>query len=139
LAHHEHYRRPEVPKTLEGLNDCFRGVLGHQKNNVYYSRHYKQLSQISEKICQIQKRVLADLRDIIAEVFLNLRQSGLMTVELPCQSEYLTQTILSICAYGTVLNDVNLLACVWSLIYPTLTEAGKLLYHCKIENLLGEQ
>ncbi|MDR1137526.1 MAG: TetR/AcrR family transcriptional regulator, partial [Synergistaceae bacterium] len=131
---HENYRKPETPKTLEGLNSCFCRVLSHQKDNVYYSRHYKQLSQISEKIYHIQKRVLDDFNDILEESFRNLRQAELMVPDIvPEQSEYLAQTILSICAYGTVMNGVDLLACIWSLIYPTLTEAGKSIYHSKVE------
>jgi AcrR family transcriptional regulator len=133
-ARHENYRRPEAPKTLEELDGCLRGVLRHQEDNIYYSRHYKQLSQISDKIYQIQKRVLGDLHDILEETFGNLRQSGLMAPDaIPSQSEYLTQTILSVCAYGIVSGGVNPLACIWSLIYPTLTEAGKSVYHAKIE------
>jgi AcrR family transcriptional regulator len=131
---HENYRKPETPKTLEELDGCFRGVLGHQKDNVYYARHYKQLSQISDKIYRIQKKVLDDLHNILEETFSNLRQAGLMAPdEIPGQSEYLAQTILSICACGTVLTGVNLLICIWSLIYPVLTESGKLIYHSKIE------
>ncbi|MDR0654416.1 MAG: TetR/AcrR family transcriptional regulator [Synergistaceae bacterium] len=137
LARHENYQRPEAPKTLEELNDCFRGVLRHQEDNIYYSRHYKQLSQISEKIYRIQKHVLDDLHDILEEAFGNLRQSGMMVPDMiPAQGEYLTQTILSICAYGTVLGGVNPLACIWSLIYPTLTEAGRSIYHSKIRTFL---
>jgi AcrR family transcriptional regulator len=140
LARHENYQKPDAPKTLEELNDCFRGLLRHQEDNIYYSRHYKQLSQISEKICQIQKKVLGDLRDILEETFENLRQTGLMAPDMiPSQYEYLTQTILSICAYGIIWGGVNPLACIWSLIYPILTEAGKSIYHSKIEKSIGEQ
>lgn len=125
-AQHSEYRVPDIPRTLEELDACFKRVLLHQEKNCYYSRHYQQLSQISPKIYEIQRRVLQDLRDLVAGAFMNLIQAKLMkTDEVPCQSENTIQAILTICAYGTVLGETTPIACVWSLIYPLLTENGK--------------
>lgn len=133
LEWHKRYQKPKSPETLEGLDGCFRRVLGHQEDNIYYSRHYKQLSQVSERIRRIQEKVLSDLHDIIEEAFRNLREARLMeSDEIPAQSEYLIRTILSICAYGSVQNDTDLLMCIWSLIFPMLTKEGRIQYHAKI-------
>jgi hypothetical protein len=79
--------------------------------------------------------VISDLRDNIAEAFLNLERAGLFKEdEIPGQRENLLQTILSICACGLIVSEIGLLGCIWSLIYPLLTERGKSIYHLNIES-----
>ncbi|MDR1481965.1 MAG: TetR/AcrR family transcriptional regulator [Synergistaceae bacterium] len=137
LEWHKRYQKPRPPKTLEGLNECFRRVLGHQEDNVYYAKHYRQLSQVSERIHQIQNKVLCDLYDIIKEAFSNLRENQMMTAEqITAQIEYLLQTILSLCAYGCVTRETDVLACIWSQIFPLLTEDGQAVFHSKIAPIL---
>jgi AcrR family transcriptional regulator len=127
LEWHKRYKKPKNPETLEELDNCFRRVLGHQEDNIYYFKHYRQLSQVSERIRRIQENVLSDLHDIIEGSFRNLREARLMGPdEIPAQSEYLIQTILSICAYGSVRDDTDLLMCIWSLIFPMLTKDGRI-------------
>ena len=125
-AQHSEYRVPDVPRTLEELDACFKRVLLHQEKNCYYSRHYRQLAQISHKIYEIQKRVLQDLRDLVTGAFVNLIQAGLMNAdEVPGQSSNTIQAILTICAYGTALDETTPISCIWSLIHPLLTDDGK--------------
>lgn len=134
LFQHEGYRKPGSPKTLEDLHECFKRVLAHQSRNPYYFRHYKQLAQISPKIHRVQETVLRDLRDLVRDAFSHLRLARLLEAEIfENQGEYLIQTILTLCAYGTVLEKANPLSCVWGLIYPLLTASGKKIYRERIE------
>jgi AcrR family transcriptional regulator len=134
LFQHAGYRKPESPQTLEGLHECFKRVLAHQSGNPYYSRHYKQLAQISPQIRGIQETVLHDLRDLIKDAFSHFKLAGLLEAEIfENQDEYLIETILTLCAYGTVLERTNPLSCVWGLIYPMLTASGKKIYRERIE------
>jgi AcrR family transcriptional regulator len=133
LEQHKNYKKPEIPRTLEELDACFRRVLGHQEKNAYYFHNYKQLGQISSRVFQIQKKVIQDLRDMIDGAFQNLKSSGLLkTDELPGQSENLIRVTLSLCAYGVVFENTNPIDSIWSLIYPLLTESGRAIYHSRI-------
>lgn len=135
LSQHAAYRKPESPETLEELHECFKRVLTHQNRNPYYFHHYKQFAQISPKIQRTQETVLHDLHSLTRDAFSNFWLAGLMNADnFENQGEYLIQTILTLCAYGTVLGKTNLLSCIWSLIYPLLTSAGKKIYQERIYN-----
>jgi len=132
---HQNYHKPEHLKTLQELHECFQRVLTHQRGNPYYFHHYKQLAQLSPQIYRIQNTVLNDLHDLIQNAFKNLTSQHQMTPDaLENQSENLAQAIITLCAYGTALNGVNVIACIWSLIYPKLTPKGKAIYHKHIEH-----
>jgi AcrR family transcriptional regulator len=129
LSQHIGYMKPGSLLTLEALHDCFRRVLAHQNKNPYYFHNYKQLAQISPKIRRVQETVLFDLRDLIKDAFSNFRLAGFMEAEsFENQDECLIQTVLTLCAYGTVLEKENPLLCLWGLIHPLLTALGKQIY-----------
>lgn len=126
LEKHSHYQKPAPFSTLEALDGFFQRLLNHQKENIYYFRHYKQLAQLSETVYHIQLGVMQDTCEVLRGTFDTLRASGYMEAEqLPDQTELLIDAIMSVFTYGTLRNMDKRSRCVWSLLYPLLTETGK--------------
>lgn len=126
LEKHSHYQKPDPFPTLEALDGFFQRLLNHQKENIYYFRHYKQLAHLSETVYHIQLGVMQDTCEVLRGSFDALRASGHMEAELlPDQTELLIDAIMSVFTYGTLRNMDKRSRCVWSLLYPLLTETGK--------------
>lgn len=134
---HSHYTEPATPATLEELNELFLRVGKIAKENAFYFWHYTQLSQTSEKIRNIQNTVIQNNYALFSEAFQELNAGGSMQdEEYPGQYERLVQAMMLTCTYwvphGRILERVGakgtFLDCVWGILYPMLTEQGKLQY-----------
>lgn len=126
LEQNKKYKKTEPPESLEELNTFFVKILEHQKQNNYYFRHYTQLAQICPNVYNIQKNVINDLNYTLYKGFENLYNSGILKEDcIKGQKSYLVKAIITICVYGsTIIDDMERLKCIWSLIYPLLTEKG---------------
>lgn len=125
LEKHKSYRKFEPPQSLEALNRLFDRILKHQEANVYYFRHYAELAEISPRVYQMQTTILQDLYESLKTAFENLHCQGFLKEDaLSNQTTLLIQAILSICIYGAPFLGLSRINCLWSLIYPLLTEKG---------------
>lgn len=134
---HSHYERPPVPATLAELNAHFLRVQKVTTDNAFYFWHYTQLSQLSERIRNIQSTVSGNNRALFSEAFRLLEQEGILQgEEYPGQYEHIIRVVMLACTYWTPhsrlvksagAND-GFLANVWSIIYPILTDQGKKQY-----------
>ncbi|MGX9758189.1 TetR/AcrR family transcriptional regulator [Clostridioides difficile] len=140
---HKNYKKIDMPKSLQDLNELFLNSLNIQNENAYYFKHYDQLSQISPKIYKFQLDFIKELKEFLKESFLNLQNSNLVQeCTLPNQIENIIECILTILIYKPVgtkeLNEhdsiKNTLNCLWSIIFMFLTEKGKHIYSNSISN-----
>lgn len=133
LERHSHYQKPVPYPTIEALDGFFQRLLNHQRENIYYFRHFKQLAHLSDTVYQIQLGVMENTYEALGGSFAALRTSGVMVQALlPNQTEHLIDAILSVFTYGTLRNMDGRRSCVWSLIYPLLTEVGRTEFQDKI-------
>lgn len=140
---HKNYKKVDCPKSLEDLNNLFLNSLNTQNENAYYFKHYNQLSQISQKIYNIQINSIKELQAFLKESFKNLQESNLIKeCPLPNQIENIIECILTILIYKPVntkeLNEhdstKNIMDCLWSIIFMYLTDEGKSIYLNSISN-----
>lgn len=132
---HSHYVKPEPPATLEELNEFFLRSQKVVKENAFYFWHYTQLAQTSEKIKNIQSKVIKNNDALFLEAFKLLNESGsFRNEEYSGQYKQLIQAIMLICIHwiphsklveGMGANE-DFLDCVWAIIYPLLTDEGKI-------------
>lgn len=132
---HSHYVKPEPPATLEELNEFFLRSQKVVKENAFYFWHYTQLAQTSEKIKNIQSKVIKNNDALFLEAFKLLNENGsFRNEEYSGQYKQLIQAIMLICTHwiphsklveGMGANE-NFLDCVWAIIYPLLTDKGKI-------------
>lgn len=66
---HSHYVKPEPPSTLEELNKLFLRTREVARENAFYFWHYTQLAQTSEKIKNIQSKVIKNNYVLFSEAF----------------------------------------------------------------------
>lgn len=134
---HSHYVRQEPPTTLEELNVLFVQAQKVAKDNAFYFWDHTQLAQISEKIKEIQNAVIRDKYTLLSEAFKFLNEEGsLLNEEYPGQYEQNIRAIMLVCIYWTPHSRLeenmgikgDFLDCVWGIIYPLLTEKGKIQY-----------
>lgn len=132
---HSHYVKPEPPATLEELNEHFLRVQKVAKENGFYFWHYTQLAQTSEKIRSIQSKVIKNNYVLFSEAFKLLNKNGSFRDEqYPGQYIQLIQALMLICTHWTPHSKLvesletkgDFLDCVWAVIYPLLTETGKI-------------
>lgn len=132
---HSHYVKPDPPATLEELNEHFLRVQKVAKENAFYFWHYTQLAQTSEKIRSIQSKVIKNNYVLFSEAFKRLNENGSFRDEqYPGQYKQLIQALMLICTHWTPHNKLiegleikgDFLDCVWAVIYPLLTETGKI-------------
>lgn len=132
---HSHYVKPESPTTLEELNEFFLRSQRVAKENAFYFWHFTQLSQTSEKIRKIQNTVIRDSYILLSKTFKLLNEIGSIQNEAYSQQyEQIIRTIMLNCIYCTphsrleesVGTKVDFLDCVWAIIYPLLTDKGKI-------------
>ena len=139
VKQHENYKKKIIPRNLQELNILFKDLLTHEEKNSYYFRHYTQLAQLCPKVYEIQVEVIGDMNNLFFTVFCDFQKQGLMQQEgIPNQIEYLVQAVLSMSIYGTVPFGHKRLPCIWSLIFPLLTEKGKEIYFKEIAPTLAK-
>lgn len=128
-AGHMGYQKAEPMQTLLELDTFFQHRLRFQARNPYLFRNYAQLEQLSSKIYEMHRQVIRDLHEVLSLTFCNWKAQGLMAPDqLEGQSGHLVQALVTICIFGMALAQENRLDCFWSLIYPTLTAAGRAEY-----------
>lgn len=134
---HSHYVKPKPPTTLEELNTLFLRAQKVAKENAFYFWHYTQLAQMSERIREIQNTVIANNFKLFSDALKLLNESGsLQSEEYPSQYEQIARSIMLACTYWTPFSKLeervetkgDFLDCVWGMIYPLLTEQGKIRY-----------
>lgn len=134
---HSHYIQPKPPSTLEELNALFLRVQTVAKENAFYFWHYTQLAQMSERIREIQNTVIRNNSKLFLDALKLLnKNSSLQSEEYPGQHEQIARSIMLACTYWTPFSKLeekvdtkgNFLDCVWGMIYPLLTEQGKIRY-----------
>lgn len=132
---HSHYVKPEPPSTLEELNKLFLRTREVARENAFYFWHYTQLAQTSEKIKNIQSKVIKNNYVLFSEAFKRLNENGsIKNEEYSNQYQQLVQAIMLLCAHWTPHSKLvegmeargDFLDCVWAVIYPLLTDPGKL-------------
>lgn len=139
LEQHTAYRKFKVPTNLKELDGFFRHMINHQDKNDYYFRHYAQLAQLSPRVYAIQRSVVQDKKNTLLEAFGTLTTDDILLRDhITGQTALLTDAIMFLSTYGISMNAQNRLRCLWSLIYPLLTEKGQALYHQAIEPHLPE-
>lgn len=131
---HLHYTKPAPPTTLEELNEHFLRSQKIVEENAFYFWHYTQLSQISDKIKNIQNAVIREQYRLFYETFGVLNRDGMLQgEEYPGQYGQIIQAVMLTSIYwgphsrlekGLGLNE-NFLDCIWGIIYPILTQEGK--------------
>lgn len=134
---HSHYVRPEPPCTLEELGALFCRVQRVARENAFYFWDYTQLAQTSGRIREIQSAVIQDHFALFSEALRLLHGDGsLRAEEYPGQYGQIVRAMMLVCTYWTphsrlaqgVLEQVDFLDCIWGIVYPLLTERGKLQY-----------
>ncbi len=128
------YVRPNVPTSLSELHALFIHVQQVVMENAFCYWQIFQLSQLSEKVRSIQRRIHYDNRELLREAFANLQDEGsFKEEEYPGQYEHTIRTLIMTCIYwipycklekNTDIKD-DFITSVWAVIYPLLTEKGK--------------
>lgn len=138
---HSHYRRPPVPTTLAELDALFARVQGIARENGFYFWHYTQLAQVSGAIREIQSEMFQNQQMVFRQAFETLSRIGMLCgEEYPGQYAQLVRAVSLACIYWIPYSKVenqtghkgDFLACVWGIIYPLLTSAGKKAYYTKL-------
>ena len=131
IRQHESYTMTSVKGTLAELDEILRAILLYTRSKGYYFRNYKHFSLVSEKIHAMQTETMHNLYHIFLETFQELNKHQLIkSEELPDQYSNTVQSVLSILFYGVPRFELdvpkydNRLACLWTIIYPLLTEDG---------------
>ena len=134
---HSHYVKPQTPASLEELIAHFLRAQEVAKENAFYFWHYTQLAQMSERIREIQNTVIGNNFTLFSEAFKLLNESGvLQDEEYPGQYEQVIRVVMLACTYWTPHSRLeerigtkgDFLDCVWAIIYPLLTDEGKVQY-----------
>lgn len=143
---HQHYKKPQAPQSLMALHETFVRLLRHHAENAYYFRHYTQFAQVSEQVRKQQRDVTKDFHAMVLGCFATLRKSGLMQPELqPGQDQCTAGTLMMLTVQDTLrytgpvahTEENTRLLCLWSVLLPLLTGAGKGQYTREIQPLLA--
>ncbi|MBC8569405.1 TetR/AcrR family transcriptional regulator [Zongyangia hominis] len=138
LEQHKLHEKFLPPVSLEEMDALFRRILRHQKRNIYYFRHYDLLAQQFPKIYQMQCAIVEELYAALEDSFVLLRERGLLEEDqFPRQGYHLVQALMMV-IYGHVFQRHDRRECLWSLIYPLLTDQGRQIYNETIGQTLDE-
>ena len=141
---HRYYQPPAVPKTLQQLNAIFARIQNNIQQNAFYYWHYTQLAEISPAIRDIQTTVVQNQSSMLQSAFDNFSKAGLFAGQ-SYEGEYaqLAQAVQILCIYWVPQSKLtaaldtpkDFLNCVWSVLIPCLTPAGRAVYREKIQNV----
>lgn len=128
--------KPTTPTTLKELNDYFLLGVEHQKRDDYLFRYYDQLARISPKVYAIHVGIIKKRKKMLQDSFEILQQKGYINrEEIPGHRDALIDVINMIKIYWVpsqeALNSAkdSPMDCLWSIIYPLLTEKGKVAFN----------
>lgn len=135
LSQHQGYIKFPAPQNLEELNQLFIRVISYQTNNAFYFRDYTQIGQLSPKVKAIQTTVTLELQESLTFAFNHLKVAHLLIDdELPSQSESLMEVLMLISIGDLTTSVLDRLKTIWLLIYPLLSDEGKLIFKQKIQH-----
>ncbi|OOM81582.1 helix-turn-helix domain-containing protein [Clostridium sp. BL-8] len=143
LEQNKNFSIPKIPTTLIELNEFFIHGIQHQKNNSYYYRHFDQLAKISPQVYQIQVSNIKKRHEVLQSSFTILQKSGfIIKEEIPEQINGIIEVLNLIKIYWMPSNDllgqVDIMTCFWSIIYPILTEKGKVVFREEIQEKISK-
>lgn len=134
---HRKYKGILLLKSLDDLNNLFLDMLNTQNENIYYFKHFDELTEISSKIYEIQLATLNKIEKILKECFEELQRKNLVQKVKPkSQIDNLIKCILTVIIYKPIkTKDLNkqdnidsIISCLWSMIFMYLTDEGKDMY-----------
>ncbi len=143
MENHDSYKAPTVPQTLLELHEQFVASIRYQEENAYYFRHYIQLAQCCPKVYEIQRQVKREWREVIAQAFDHLQSEGYIRPEGMTEQFAGIARVLSmvnvywIRGYDAADEAVSALQCMWSIVYPLLTQKGVAVFRKEIEHQIG--
>ncbi|MDO5551417.1 MAG: TetR family transcriptional regulator [Lachnospiraceae bacterium] len=143
LEQSKSYHLPATPASLAELNHLFWYICQGILERLYYFHHYDQMGQISRRVHELQQAFTKDLYLTLTGAFENLQESGDMEQDFyPGQNEYFVQGVMTAMTYGLPQSlrldedgrdeAMEFMMCIWSLVYPRLTEKGRNTFHTKI-------
>ncbi|GKU30180.1 TetR/AcrR family transcriptional regulator [Clostridium folliculivorans] len=138
LEQNKNFSIQKTPTTLSELNEFFIQGIKHQKDNSYYYRHYDQLAKLSPKVYQIQVSNINKRREALQNCITTLQKNGyIVEEEIPGQMNGIIEVLNLIKIYWNPSSDlfggVDIMTCFWSIIYPILTEKGKIVYREELQ------
>lgn len=134
---HARHEMPDVPSTLQELNELFVHIQARMQENAHYFWHFTQVAELSSGTREIQTHVVQEQTAMLMQVLCNLHEAGLaLPEEYDGQHELVAQAVLLVCLYwvpqarlkGNDKIDDGYLDCVWSILFPLLTQEGKTIY-----------
>lgn len=146
LEWHENYSPLQPPATLAQLNAALLRVQRINTYNGFYFWHYVQLGQMSARIRGIQQQVMRDKYDAYTKGFELLRQKGMLKAEaFAGQYKSAIRTLHMLCTYwlphsrleAQIEEPGGFLQCAWALIFPLLTEEGRLAFAAEVDVAAG--
>lgn len=132
LQDHQHYRKPELLRSLNDLNELLKRNTTQRVSRPYYFRYYNQLAQTCPAIFEMQMSVLNDLSNVLTESFYGFVSRGTLKKDFLQEYDKIIQVIMTVMVYGLpdfyqtqkVEQERSILNCVWSIILPCLTGQG---------------
>lgn len=137
------YTPRTAPQTLNELDDLISHIQNLQELVAFYFSHRTQLAQISDKIKELQLKMLRENNRLWKNTFNNLRIAGLIKSEdYAHQHEHLIKAVQMVTIYWSEHSKleaesdngtVDLKKCVWGIIIPILSCDGKDIYENAID------
>lgn len=135
---HHRYVPSTPPRTLQELDHLIAHMQERHEMYAFYFSNRTQLSQVSQRIKEIQLKMLHENKVLWDSTLRNLTQAGLIIgEEYPHHFDYLIKTAQMVTIYWAEhsrleqeSNDAPLdfRTCVWGVFLPILTAAGKETY-----------
>lgn len=127
-------RPAEPPKTLLELNAYLENIQQVVQSNSFYFWHHSQLAQVSQRIKSLQEKAFEDSKKLLVVTMKTLAEQKMIREEeyeneyhMVIDSLWLTSIYwLPFCELKEARDQAGFLDQAWSVIYPLLTEQGKL-------------
>lgn len=133
------------PSNLYELDTLISKNTETINRNIFYFRDYTHFSQVSEEIYNIQRKMIDNNFALWREVFNNLNKAGLIIGEIyvgqfenlitaiQLTSRHWSSHMKISLEFGYELMELR--DCIWSIIFPILTEMGQNIYLNKIKKI----
>lgn len=136
LEQSQSYHLPATPSSLIELDQLFAYICQGVLERLYYFYHYTQMSQISPRVHELQRAYTKDLYLTLKNACVNLQKSGDMVEDaFQDETEYFVRGLMTAVIYWAPHNNLmtegksqckeEFMRCLWSLVFPKLTEKGK--------------
>lgn len=112
--------------SLEGLDDFFHRVLRYREEQAYYFQKYEELARRFQRVCEMQRQVMAEMRAMLLATLSALRAGGLLEeVTLPEQDQRTADALMAILSCAFLTEPGQKYACLWGVVHPLLTPVGR--------------